>query len=457
MNNMRYENSDINVLKKQLKVYYPNITGALMHLVAHGPENQQFSSSKAHSAIAVKVLLDQTSKSDFIGKVDAFILDGVYFDKISENAIMTNSKIGILGKDNTYEYSTSFSSCPTIVESSGSITYGINKTFVRRAHDQTICIDHVPGFDTYLIGRAYYFEWEIRKRLIQTCNMTFEEAVQCNPSDYPNQTPYSFGPFPKTGSVSTSTSNIVCRDADLITIDKISIVKPQFDIFNTYNNILEENKELILKIGNYELPLQYVRNLPGGFSEDATHIHLHIPHYLLGYIPIYTMDHSISVEINGAPYEITYSKYSIPTKTAEFHKLYQCITQHTSVTQEKAYEMNIHIESSGITKGFFINADDASMFDNMGIISIFYNGIERLSYDDKLMKHYMYRVSPNMFYIPLSLLNDYEKCDRNSYQTGVNMSRIDSVQIRIISKSEFDIKKVRAYSISINSDTIRSK
>jgi hypothetical protein len=52
-------------------------------------------------------------------------------------------------------------------------------------------------------------------------------------------------------------------------------------------------------------------------------------------------------------------------------------------------------------------------------------------------------------YIPLSLTNDYQKCDRDSYQTGVNMGRIENLEIRVIFRR--DVGTCRAYSMCIGS------
>jgi hypothetical protein len=427
-----------------------------MQLIAHDIETQKFSSTKSHVVLATKVLLEKadakTSKSNLIQNVDAFMLDAVYLEKVQHDAPVSNPTL------RTAEFSTILSSCPSTVDVTSSITYSIDRLIVRHTNDKnahTIYIDHVPGFNTYIIGRAYLFDYDIRKRLFHKENFTFQDATQYRIEDYPNRQSYAFGPdcpVTRTNSLSTSTRILTCTDegGSVISIDKISICKPPYDPFS---EIIDDSHSTILKIDNYTLPLSYVRNLPGGYTEDATHAHFHIPPYLLGYIPIFSYpNRSVNVELlnTNSKYNITYSTYTVPSTYKSFdprtHKLYQYVNAHTNVAKHNANEIHIQANGVGLTKGFFIESDK---LDDVTTVSILYNGIERLTYDTKLMKHYTYRISANLIYIPLSLTNDYQKCDRDSYQTGVNMGRIENLEIRVIFRR--DVGTCRAYSMCIGS------
>lgn len=470
MNSILHEYQHHNPNVEAAQPYYPSTNGGLMQLIAHDIETQKFSSTKSHVVLATKVRMEKvdakTLKSNFIQNVDAFMFEAVYLEKVQHNTPVSNATLRIA------EFSTILSSCPSTVDVTGSITYSIDRLVVRHTNDKdahTIYIEHVPGFNTYIIGRAYLFDYDIRKRLFHKENFTFQDAVQCRIEDYPNQQPYAFGPdcpVTRINSLSTSTRLLSCTDAggdgmrmqtltsqeggDVISIDKISICKPPYDPFS---EIIDENESTILKIDNYTLPLSYVRNLPGAYTEDATHAHFNIPSYLLGYIPIFSYpNRSVNVELlnTNSKYNITYSTYTVPSTYKSFdprpHKLYQYVNAHTNVTKQNANEIHIQVNGVGLTKGFFIESDK---LDDVAKLSILYNGLERLTYDTKLMKHYTYRISNNLMYIPLSLVNDYQKCDRDSYQTGVSMGRISDLQIHVIFQK--DVGACRAYSICIGS------
>lgn len=444
-----------------LHEYCPPINGGLIQLIAHDEETQQFSSNKSHVVVATKVLLEKvdakTLKSNFIHNVDAFMLEAIYLEKVQDNATISNAILCIA------EFSTLLLSCPSTVDVTGSITYSIDHLVVRHTNDEnahTIYIDHVPGFNTYIIGRAYLFDYDIRKKLFHKQNFTFQEAIQYRIEDYPDRHIYTFGPdspVTRINSLSTSTPLLTCTDAGaVISIDKISICKPPYDPFSC---TIDEYGSAVLKIGNYTLPLSYIRNLPGGYTEDATHAHFHIPIYLLGYIPIFSYaNRSVNVELHNtnSKYNITYSVYTVPSASvAGSKKLYQYINTHTNITKQGENEIHIRANGVGLTKGFFIESDK---LDDVTTVSILYSGFERLTYDMKLIKHYTYRISANLMYIPLSLTNDYQKCDRDSYQTGVNMGRIENLEIRVIFRRDVGTcQACQAYSMCIGSVDLHSR
>lgn len=461
--NPNVDMAHIKLLEQQFKVYYPSIQGALCQLIANDEETKQFSSTKSHGVVGVKILMDNVNptllKSNFIQHVDAFHIDAIYFDKIQSDATMTQPNIYIIGSNpKSGEFSTSLASCPSFADTTGSITYSINLTFVRHTNDplaHTIYVNHVPGFNVYIIGRAYLFDYDIRKRLFHKENFTFQEAVQCRIEDYPNRQSYAFGldcPVTRINSLTTSNPLLTCN-GDVISIDKISICKPPYDPFS---DVVGEINSTILKIGNYTLPLSYLRNLPGAYTEDATHEQFHIPPYLLGYIPIFSYaNRSVNVELHNtsAKYEFTYSVYTVPSSYKSIgsvpSKLYQSINLHQNVTNPTANEIHIDANGVGLTKGFFIESDK---LDDIAILSILYNGVQRLAYDATLLKHYTHPLSNNLIYIPLSLMNDYQKCDRDSYQTGVSMGRIENIQIRLIFQRDVaSSRNTRAYSLCIGS------
>ncbi len=475
-------------------------SGGLMQLVAWGKENEYFSSDKYCPITAGKALMTPVNahmdekeiilKSDISVYSDAFYLDSIYYEKVKPNATMLDPTIFIQNAHLEYK---NLKDYPTHIDTSGSYTFTIGVPVVRYVgNDATqrqniIFVNYVPGYNAYVVGRLHFFDTENRKKILATDSaITYEQAISTDDAKYMNDQKYHFSPDSPCTLVGTDSVNnfagqtlyeripgtqqfksvmsynkinLTCTDADVIQVDTIRVKKSE-----------EETKNLTIQIGEYNIPLNLLQKIPQYCVEDDEYYTFTIPSWLIGYIPIfYTKNHLTIKTINNIAVEIHYSKYTIedsykqeligaePTKTY-FCKLYQDIKKHTDIRQsigETEYSNLIHIniESKGLVKGFFIVSKDECLLDDIATFDLCIDGRNRISYDMYLIKKYMYRISPSVYYIPFSALNDIEKTGREAYQNALNIGKCNTLSIKMVFTHPLGKKanmNFSCYSISLN-------
>ena len=441
--------SKILQMETQLKVVTVDKYGSRLQLISHGEESAKFSSKKYHSITAVKeqMKLDPNTadrlKSDILTYGDYFHIDSIYFEKNTYNATMTNPRI----YENT-QTSRFLNELPHTTEPTGSITYTIDKRVIdSRAQ---LFVDNVAGYDVFIIGRIYNFDSDIRRKIFQDRTMGFDEATTYKNDDYYNTTRHYFGAdCPLNNQSNEMVTNfdgkeyqdIVCPPGkDVVQFTAIRIYKS--DTFN---------KNIRLNVGDYTIPLNILLQLPQYCTEEESFYTITIPSNIIGYIP--TMA-PLKVHMEGrVKYALAYTTYTTPIMYKQevprkFGKLYQSFHKHTDIKQSATTAIDVKIGGKGLAKGILVESD---ILDDIVYLSIFMCGVVRLHYDMKLMKHYMCRLSPTVYYLPFSATNDFEKTGRETYQTALHISDVD-MRIYFRNRLENDVtKKISVYSICLAS------
>lgn len=260
----------------------------------------------------------------------------------------------------------------------------------------------------------------------------------------------------------------ITRCSDIMDIEYFEFIKNPDVSFETF--IIELKKSTIyLSFGQnkVEFPLNLLINLNFPECYDNKVYLKTCFDIFFGNIPLVALEESMTLKISNF-YELGYlmDSYGIICKLTYYYKpeirqalvkdklqrLYQELSWYeynlTNIREDdNKYEFNLNF--SRISKGFFIECENINNLNELKLLFYFPNDpLTRIAYNKFLLKSKSIKINENMIYLPFNYDKSYTDISNESYEGGIDLSRIDDL-ILVLTFSQ-PINNIKIYNVGMN-------
>jgi hypothetical protein len=146
----------------------------------------------------------------------------------------------------------------------------------------------------------------------------------------------------------------------------------------------------------------------------------------------------------------------VPTENFYYISMYQYLQTHNidveNIKNKNDIEDNEHdyfiikeeLKHDGPVKGFFFGGD----IDSITEVSLIINSYVRFRYDKIFLDCICTKINDKLIYLPLDINENYDYCNKKSYLSSCNLSRIDKTIFEI--KLRYNSKNIDIYTLGSN-------
>ena len=259
---------------------------------------------------------------------------------------------------------------------------------------------------------------------------------------------------------------IICHTGDLMKFDYLVLT---FSV----NPTLDMELEILLKmsIGGEDVlqfPLSLLTSLKEAVNIDGNKWYIDLqPDMFLGTLPYCTMMSrnvvfTLSVGDNFLDIVTHYGigvtsklidreeRIRLMSEPSSKHLIQQLSVMHL-VNKACNNILFTELPFQSISKGFFLEATDLTK--HLSEIVVYFNFKKRFHLNEYLIQNKCKKISADVLYFPFNAEKDYASRTTESFEGSPNLDRIDSIQLKLVFKSQcglMPIRDVHIYSLQAN-------